>query len=77
MDVGSKLVQIFKINQMKNIFLIMICSLISYNIWGQCRPIQVSTNPEYPFNEEVGTSSQAHLNNFDWLQIPDYYPVIM
>jgi hypothetical protein len=61
---------------MKHIIFITICSFLSCNIiWGQCTPLQVSTNPENPFNYEVGqgVSTSPYLNNFDW-QTPNYSP---
>jgi hypothetical protein len=63
---------------MKHIFLIMICSGLYCNIvWGQCTPLEVSTDPKNPFNEEVEidptTGTSPFLNNFDW-QTYSYNP---
>jgi hypothetical protein len=60
---------------MKNILLITLCSLLYCNIIvGQCPPLEVSTDPQNPFNEEVGNvQSSLYFNNFNW-QIPNYNP---
>jgi|AntRauTorckE5430_2_1112549.scaffolds.fasta_scaffold08138_1 hypothetical protein len=60
---------------MKNILLITLCSLLYCNIIvGQCPPLEVSTDPQNPFNKEVGNvQSSPYFNNFNW-QTPYYYP---
>jgi hypothetical protein len=60
---------------MKNILYITLCSLLYCNIIvGQCPPLEVSTDPQNPFNEEVGNvQSSLYFNNFNW-QIPNYNP---
>jgi hypothetical protein len=60
---------------MKNILYITLCSLLYCNIIvGQCPPLDVSTDPQNPFNEEVGNiQSSLYFNNFNW-QTPYYYP---
>jgi hypothetical protein len=64
---------------MKNILLITLYSFLCCNmIWGQCTPLQVSTDPQNSFNEELidpitGNINPLyinHLNNFDWQSDP-------
>lgn len=63
---------------MKKLIFTILCNFLFLVIsWGQgCSPLQVSTNPDNAFNDEVGqnVTTSPYLNNFDWLT-SDYHPL--